>query len=287
MRSIWSGSINFGLVNIAVKLYTAARDSHLHLNFLRKDDLCPIGYKKICRETGEEVKSEDIVRGYQYEKGDYVILDDTDFKKADVEKTYSVDIEDFVPEKEIDIKYAEKPYYLEPTKESRKVFILFRDALADAKKVGIGKFVLKDKEHLVMIKPLGRGLMLELLRYHNEILDPSELDIPDKTSIPRNQIDLALELIDKMSGHFEPEKYKDTYTEKLKAIVEAKKKGKQVPYKEAAPARGPAPDIVSKLKESLAMAGHSSKASSKKAEPQEEEVRPSKRGRKRIPVGMH
>jgi DNA end-binding protein Ku len=256
MRSIWSGSINFGLVNIAVKLYTAAREDHLHLNFLRKGDLCPIGYKKVCRETGEEVKPEDIVRGYQYEKGSYVVLDEEDFKKADVEKTYSIDIEDFVLEKEIDIKYAEKPYYLEPTKESKKVYVLFRDALADAKKVGIGKFVLKDREHLVMIKPQGSCLVLTMLRYHAEIVSPAELDIPAKMTIPRNQIDLALELIDKMSGHFKPEKYHDTYTEKLKAIVEAKKKGKKIPYKEAKTPRGTAPDIVSKLRESLAMAHH-------------------------------
>jgi DNA end-binding protein Ku len=256
MRSIWSGSINFGLVNIAVKLYTAARENHLHLNYLRRNDLCPISYKKVCRETGEEVKSEDIVKGYQYEKGDYVVLEEEDFKKADVEKTYSIDIEDFVPEKEIDVKYAEKPYYLEPTKESKKVYVLFRDALADAKKVGIGKFVLKDREHLVMIKPEGHGLTLNVLRYHSEIVDPSELDIPDKMTIPRNQIDLALELIDKMSGHFKPEKYHDTYTEKLKAIVDAKKKGKKITYKEAKPPRTGTPDIVSKLKESLAMAGH-------------------------------
>lgn len=105
MRSIWSGAINFGLVIIPVKLYTAVRESHLHLNFLRRDDLCPIGYTKVCRQTGEEVPKEDIVRGYQYEKGDYVILDDKDFKKADVEKSYSITIEDFVLEREINSKY--------------------------------------------------------------------------------------------------------------------------------------------------------------------------------------
>ncbi len=253
MRSLWSGAINFGLVSIPVKLYTAVRDSHLHFNFLRKDDLCPIGYKKVCRKTGEEVSKEEIVRGYQYHKGDYVILEDKDFEKADVEKTYSVTIEDFVPEKEIDIQYAEKPYYLEPEKTSKAVYALFRDALAEAKKVGIGKFVLKDKEHLVMIKPQGDILLLNILRFQSEIVDPSPLNIPEKVKIPRNQVELALELIEKLSGPFQPEKYKDTYTERLKEVIEAKKKGKKIPEKEFKVTTTPTPDIVSKLKESLAM----------------------------------
>src|SRR5882762_1774751 len=128
MRSIWSGSINFGLVNIPVKLYTAVRENHLHMNYLRRDDLCPIGYRKVCRSTGEEVKKEDIVRGYEYQKGDFVVLDENDFKKADVEKTYAIAIEDFVLEKEIDIIYADTPYYMEPEKQSKTTYALFREA---------------------------------------------------------------------------------------------------------------------------------------------------------------
>jgi DNA end-binding protein Ku len=257
MRSIWTGSINFGLVNIPVKLYTAVRESHLHLNFLRKNDLCPIGYTKVCRKTGEEVKKEDIVRGYEYQKGDFVILNEDDFKRADVEKTYSITIEDFCLEKDIDIKYAEKPYYLEPEKSGFTVYALFREALTEAKKVGIGKFVLKEKEHLVMLKPQGSVILLTMLRYHEEILDISELHLPEKTKIPKNQIELALELIDKLSGPFKPEKYKDTYTEKLKQIINAKKKGKKITTKEPKlPKSTHAPDIVSRLKESLAMANH-------------------------------
>jgi DNA end-binding protein Ku len=255
MRSIWSGSISFGLVNIPVKLYPAVKESHLHLNFLRKDDLCPIGYAKICRKTGEEVKKEDIVRGYEYHKGDYVVLDENDFKKADVEKTYSIVIEDFIDEKEVDIKYADKPYYVEPEKESKMVYALFREALHEAGKVGIGKFVLKDREHLVMLKPQEKMIIVNILRFHDEIRDPSELNIPEKAKIPRNQLELALELIEKLSGPFKPEKYHDTYTEKLKEIIEAKKKGKKIPTKEAKAPKAAVPDIVSKLKESLAAAG--------------------------------
>ncbi len=255
MRSMWSGSINFGLVNIPIKLYPATRENHLHFNFLHRQDLSPISYLKVCRKDGKEVPKEDIVRGYEYQKGDYVVLDEDDFKKADVEKTYAIAIEDFVPEKDVDIKYAEKPYYLEPEKQGMSVYALLREALIQSKKVGIGKFVLKDKEHLVMLKPLGSVILLNLLRYQSEITDISELHLPEKTKIPKNQIDLALELIGKLSGPFKPEKYKDTYTEKLKEVIEAKQKGKVVPVKgHKQPKSTPVPDIVSRLKESLAMA---------------------------------
>lgn len=255
MRSIWRGAINFGLVNIPVRLYTAVRENHLHLNYLRRGDLCPIGYVKVCRKTGQEVKKEDIVRGYEYEKGDYVVLNEDDFKRADVEKTYAINIEDFVPEKDIDIKYAEKPYYTEPEKQGKAVYALFREALIHSGKVGIGKFVFKEREHLVMLKSQGSVIVLNLLRYHREILDISDLHLPEKVKIPKNQMDLALELIDKLAGPFHPEKYKDTYTEKLKQIVEAKKKGRRPSVKAVkAPRQNAATDVISRLKESLAAA---------------------------------
>lgn len=254
MRSLWTGAINFGLVSIPVKLYTAVRESHLHFNFLRRSDLCPIGYTKVCRKTGEEVPPEEIVRGYEYQKGDFVVLDEKDFEKADVEKNYAIVIEDFVLEKEIDIKYAEKPYYVEPEKAGHQTYALFREALNESKKVGIGKFVLKDKEHLVMIKAQGNIIIANLLRFESEIVDPSSLDIPGKTKIPKNQLDLALELMDKLSGPFAPSKYKDDYTERLKEVIEAKKKHIKIPTKELKVKHTAVPDIVSRLKESLAMA---------------------------------
>lgn len=257
MRSIWTGSINFGLVNIPIKLYTAVRENHLHFNYLHRQDLSPISYAKVCRKDGKEVKAEDIVRGYEYQKGDFVVLNEEDFKKADVEKTYSITIDDFVLEKDVDIKYADKPYYLEPEKQGTVVYALFREALIESKKVGIGKFVLKEREHLVMLKPQGSVIVLNLLRYHDEILDISELHLPEKVKIPKNQMDLALELIDKLSGPFHPEKYKDTYTEKLKQIINDKKKGKKTTTKEFKPSKTThTPDIVARLKQSLAAAGH-------------------------------
>jgi DNA end-binding protein Ku len=253
MRSIWSGSINFGLVNIPIKLYPALRENHFHFNYLHRQDLSPISYLKVCRRDGKEVSKDDIVRGYEYQKDDYVVLNEDDFKKADVEKTYTITIEDFVPEKDVDIKYADKPYYLEPEKQGMAVYALLREALIESKKVGIGKFVLKEREHLVMLKPLGSVIVLNLLHYQSEIEGISELHLPEKVKIPKNQIELALELIDKLSGPFHPEKYKDTYTEKLKDIIEAKKKGKKVTVKGTKPPKTTSvPDIVSRLKKSLA-----------------------------------
>lgn len=257
MRSIWSGVISFGLVNIPIKLYPAVESDRIHLNYLRRDDLCPISYKKVCRETGEEVPSSAIVKGYQYQKGDYVVLNEEDFKKADPGKTYTIAVDQFVDEAEVDLRYPEKPYYLEPDKKgSQQVYALLREALKKAKKIGIGTFVLKDRQHLFALKPDGNVILLIMLRFHHQIRDPSKLDLPAKTSIPKNQMDLAMELIEKFVGPFDPKKYHDTYFEKLRQIIEQKKEGKVPAVKEKPAPAAPGRDILQKLKESLSMAEH-------------------------------
>lgn len=256
MRALWSGMISFGLVNIPVKLYTAVKTEPYQMNYLRREDLCPIQYKKVCRRTGEEVALEHIVKGYQYKKGDYVVLDEEDFKKADIKKTYTIDIEVFVDDNSVDLKYADKPYFLEPEKKSQKAYALFREAMRKSKKAGIGKFVLKDREHLAMLRPENRAIMLILMRFDALLKDPSELDLPpQEIKIPQNQMELALELIGKLRGDFNPGQFKDTYTEKLRQIIEAKKKGKYVHAEEVSLASTEAGDILAKLRQSLATAG--------------------------------
>lgn len=252
MRALWSGMVSFGLVNIPVKIQTAVTADTLSMNYLRKDDLCPIQYKKVCRKTGEEVPFEDIVRGYQFEKDDYVVLKDEDFRKAASKKTYSIDIEQFVDEKEVDLKYIEKPYYLEPEKKSRATYALFRAALAESGLVGIGRFVLKDREHLVMLKAEGDVIMLIVMRYAGAVKKTSGLDLPKGGEIPRNQKELALELIGKLKGRFRPEQFKDEYNERLKHIIDAKKRGKTVHIEKETPRETAAGDIMDKLKKSLA-----------------------------------
>jgi DNA end-binding protein Ku len=257
MRPTWSGMISFGLVNVPVNLYVAVKEEVHQMNYLRKDDLCPIQYKKVCRITGEEVPFKDIVKGYEYKEGDYVVLSEEDFKRADVKKTYTIDIEVFVDEKDVDVKYMEKPYYLEPQKKAHKTYALFREAMAKSKKVAIGKFVLRDREHLVMLKPEGNAILLILMRFAASLRDTAELDLPAKTAIPKSQLDLALELIKKFEGAFKPEAFKDTYAARLKQIIAAKKKGKPVHVREEeAPRETEVEELLVKLKESLSATRH-------------------------------
>jgi DNA end-binding protein Ku len=249
--------ISFGLVNVPVSLYTALKPEIHAMNYLRKDDLCPISYKKVCRSTGEEVPFRDIVRGYEYREGDYVVLDDEDFQKADAKRSSTIEIEAFVDEKDVDPKYMEKPYYLAPEKKAHKAYALLREAMARSKKVGIGRFVLRDREHLVMLKPEGPVILLVQLRFAASLRSPAELDLPVKVDVPKNQMDLALELVKKFGGKFKPETYKDTYATQLKSIIAAKAKGRTVHLpKEEAPRETEVEDILAKLTESLSATRH-------------------------------
>ncbi len=231
------------------------KDDHLKLNLLHSTDLSPIGYKKVCRKTGDEVPPQEIVRGYEYQKGEYVVLDDEDFEKADPEKTYSIAIEDFVLDSEVDMKYAEKPYFLLPGKKAGQVYALFREALKHSGKSGIGKFVLRSKEHLVILRAKDDALLLNTLRYHREFKDASELDFPRAVKIPRNQLELALELIGKLASPFDPAKYENTYVQTLEKIIAAKAEGRELERPQLRPEVTAGEDIVSRLKESLALAG--------------------------------
>jgi DNA end-binding protein Ku len=251
MHALWSGMVSFGLVNIPVNIQTAVKPDTLSMNYLRKDDLCPIQYKKVCRKTGEEVPFADIVRGYEYKKDDYVILKEEDFQKAASKKTNTIDIELFVDEKEIDPKFIEKPYFLEPQKKAGATYALFRTALAESGKVGIGRFVLKDREHLVMLKAAHEVILLIVMRYADTFKKTSELDLPKAGEIPRNQKELALELIEKLNGHFKPEHFKDTYNERLLHVIEARKHGRTVHVEKEAVKETAANDILDKLKKSL------------------------------------
>ncbi|MCB4791561.1 MAG: Ku protein [Elusimicrobia bacterium] len=252
MRALWSGLVNFGLVNIPIKIQTAVKTDTYSMHYLRKDDMCPIQYKKVCRRDGQEVPLGDIVRGYEYEKGDYVVLKEEDFQKAAVKKTYTIAIELFVNEREVDFKYIEKPYFLEPEKRSHAAYALFRSALQESGMVGIGRFVLKDREHLALLKADHEVIMLIVMRFASTLKKTSGLDLPKNADIPRNQKELALELINKHKGHFRPEQFKDNYIEQLKRIIETKKHGKTIHVEKETPQETAASDILEKLKKSLA-----------------------------------
>lgn len=228
MRALWSGSISFGLVNIPVRLYSGVNPHQgIDLDMLHKDDNSPIRYARICRQDGEEVPWDDIVKGYEYREGDYVVLTQADLEKLDSEKTETIDIQHFVDEDEIDIRYFEHPYYLEPTKGSTKAYALLREALDASNKLAFVRFVMREREHLGVIKPVGRALVLTQMRFPTDLREASSLTLPDDKETTKDEIKVALKLISQETKPFIPEDYKDTFTEELEDLIEAKAKGKK------------------------------------------------------------
>lgn len=253
MRAIWNGALSFGLINIPVRIYSAAEERALKFRMLDKKGHCPISYTKVCRSDGKVVPYENIVKGYEYQKGDYVILDPEDFEKASPKKTKTVEIENFVEEDEVESKLINKPYFIEPDKKAEKAYVLLREALKKSKKVGIGKIVFHDKEHLSMIKPEGEALMLVTLRYQDELRSPDDLHIPDKSKYTQKELDMAISLINQLEEEFDIKKYKDTYTVELKKIIAKKAKGKPVKVSkgEPVPTYTEMKDLMETLKKSL------------------------------------
>ena len=251
MRSIWEGSISFGLINIPVRLYTASKEKKLAFHFLQKNTLCPIKYVKVCENTGKQVPNEEIAHGFEYEKGQFIILDKDDFEKANVKKTHSIEVFQFTDIKEIDEILFEKPYYLEPVKGADHAYVLFREALKKSSKKGIAKFVLKNREKLAALSVKDNLIILNQIRYADEIISPVELKIPSQ-EIQKKELDMAIKLVDQLSEPFDHEKYHDTYSEDLEKIIQQKLKG----IKPKAKGQIPVPvtemeDIMTKLKESL------------------------------------
>lgn len=230
MRPIWKGAISFGLVNIPITLYPATRSEELRFHFLRKTDLSPINNKRVAEVDGKEVAWEDIVRGYQYEKGKFIVLNDDDFSRVDVEATQTVDIQEFVEVAEINPMFFSKPYYMEPGKGGDKAYTLLREVLRGTKKVGIAKVVIKTREHLAAVKAQGDVLVLELMHFAEEIIESDELHVPGATQLGKKEADMAKQLVESMTGKWDAEKYKDEYKDALMEVIEEKVAagGKQV-----------------------------------------------------------
>jgi len=251
MRAIWKGSLSFGLVNIPVRLYTASQDKDMKFVLLHKKDLSEIRYARICKNEDKEVPWDEIVKGYEYEKGEFVVLQDEDFEKANLKKTKTVEILDFVNESEIDSIYYAKPYFLEPDKNAEGAYNLLREALEKSKKVGLARYVLRNREHIAVIKPYENVIMLNQLRYHNELVNTKGLDVPETKKATSKELEIALKLIDQLTVSFNPEDYKDTYTEEMKEIIEQKAKGKTIHPKTEKIQSTKVHDIMSLLKASL------------------------------------
>ncbi len=248
---MWSGAVSFGLIYIPVKMYKTTEERHPNFHLYRKSDLCPVQYVRVCKANGEEIAFKDVVRGYEYQKGDVVILHDKDLNQVYSKKTETIEIIEFIDSKEIDSKYFEKPYYLEPEKGAGKVYFLLVEALRKSKKVGIGRFVLKNLEYLGVLKEEKGILMLNEMRLFSEIRKTNDLNIPLKQKISSPELDMAVQLIDQLSRPFDPQKYKDTYSEVLKKAIENKSKSdtKKVKIPETGPAE--VVDLLGKLRKSL------------------------------------
>ena len=229
MNPIWTGTISFGLVNIPISLYSATKQRRIDFDYLRKDDLCPVGYRRVCKNTGEEVPYKNIVRGYEYRKGQYVVLTKEDFEQADVRKTYTVEILDFTEEDDVKAKYYQKPYFVASEKGGDKGYVLLRDALRKSGKVGIARYILKTREHLGVLSVQGDYLILNQIRFESEMLRPTSIPVPKTANISEEELETSLKLIEGLSDTFNPEKYHDTYTEELKEVIAEKAQGRKAP----------------------------------------------------------
>lgn len=251
MRAMWSGSLSFGLVNIPVRLFSATREEALNFDLLHEKDKSRIRYAKVCRHEEREVPNEEIVRGYEYRKGHYVVLNDEDFEKANPRRTRAVEILDFVQEEEIDSIYFEKPYYLEPDRGSDRAYALLREALKKTNKVGIARYVIRNREHLGVIRPSGDVLVLNQIRYKSEVREAEGLNLPEAEMVEARELDMALSLIDQLTKKFEPEEYRDTYVDDLMRLIEQKAQGKEPEAVAEEPAPTEVVDLMAVLKASL------------------------------------
>lgn len=250
MRAIWSGSISFGLINIPVKLFSAIEESTLDFDMLDQKDHANIKFKRVNENTGKEVSFGSIVKGYKVDDK-YVILEDADFEAADAVKTKTIDIQSFVFEEEIDSIYYEQPYYLQPDKGAMNAYTLLRDALEKSKKVGVTSFVLRNKESLAILKPYKEVIVLNKIRFAQEIRDTSELQLPATTTSKTKEMEMASKLIDQLTETFDISSFTDEYSEKLLKIIKDKAKGKKQTAPKLKVVHKQSDDLMSMLKASL------------------------------------
>jgi len=250
MRSIWTGAIGFGLVNIPVKLYSATETSTLDLDMLDKKDHSHIRMVRVNENNGREVSWENIVKAYKY-KDEYVVLTDADFEAASVEKSKIITIDGFAREDEIDSIYFETPYYVEPEESGSKAYALLREALLKTEKVGIATFVMRSRENLAILRATDDVIILNKIRFAEEIKDASALDLPSRTGISKDELEVAVSLINQLSEPFDISAYKDTYTDSLLKIIAAKAKGAKPKKPHLKIVHTKSSDLMEQLKASL------------------------------------
>ena len=248
-RSIWSGTISFGLVSVPVKMFAAVSEHKLHFNLLHREDESPIGYEKVCKKENEPVPEDEIVKAYEIEKGEFVYLEDEDFEAARAEGGHAFEIEQFVPIDEIDPIYFEHSYYLAPQDGGEKVYTLLVRAMEDAGLAAVGTFVMREREYLGCLRISDGVITLERMYFADEIRPAKELK-PDRARVSKEELNMAASLIERFTGSFDPKKYKDTYTDRLLDVIKRKRKGEKIHVAPEVEAEE-TPDLMEALRASL------------------------------------
>jgi len=255
-RALWKGSIAFGLVNIPIELHTAVRSSRPSFRMLHAKDHSPITFERVCVRDGQPVAWEDLVKGYEYEKGHFVTLTKEDFRAAAVEKTRTIDIIDFVKADEIDDRYFETPYYLTPAKGGERAYALLREAIRESKRIGVAKFILRDTQHLAAVEVIKDALVLTTMRFGDELVDATSLSFPAASGMRKPELDMAKALVDSLAAEWDPAKYTDDYRENLMRVIKGKVKGKPVTLTAAdEPRQAEVVDLMERLRRSLEQTG--------------------------------
>jgi DNA end-binding protein Ku len=252
-RAIWKGSLAFGLVNVPIELHTAVRDSRPRFRMLHRQDESPIENQRVCRRDGKPVAWEDLVKGYEYAKGQFVVLTKDDFETAALEKSRTIEILEFVDGDAIDDRFFEQPYYLAPARGAERAYAVLREALRKSKQVGVSRFIMRETQHLAALEVAGDAMVLTMMRFAQELVDTKPLNLPEKSLVRDKELEMAIKLVESLSDTWQPEKYKDEYRENLMRVIDAKVKGKQPKLTSApsAPGQADVVDLMERLRKSL------------------------------------
>jgi DNA end-binding protein Ku len=255
-RALWKGSISFGLVNIPIELHTAVRNHRPRFRMLHAKDKSPVKFERVCQRDGKPVAWEDLVKGYEYQKGHFVVITKEDFASAALRKTRTVDIIDFVKAEEIDDRFFETPYYLVPAKGGEHAYALLREAIRESGRVGIAKFILRDAQHLAAVEVIGSAIVLTVMRFADELVDSKQFDFPVDKGARKAELDMAKALVNSLAAEWDPSKYTDEYRENLLRIIKAKVKGKPVALEPSEePRQAEVVDLMERLRRSLEQSG--------------------------------
>jgi DNA end-binding protein Ku len=263
-RPLWKGSISFGLVNIPIELHTAVRNHRPKFRMLHATDKSPVKFERVCIRDGHPVAWDELVKGYEYSKGRFIVLTKEDFQAAALEKTRTVDILDFVKSEEIDDRFFETPYYLVPVKGGERAYALLREAIRESGRIGIATFILRDAQHLAAVEVIENAIVLSVMRFADELVDVHQFDFPSVEGVRKAELDMAKALVNSLAAEWDPSKYTDQYRENLMRIIQGKLKGKDVELEPIAePRHAEVVDLMERLRRSLEQSGGKSAAAPK------------------------